>query len=92
MTIFRFLNNFQELKMEPESELTRPVAAPGKIRLLGGSGSATLAATQQAASRLFHYNRVCLNSLHHNRLAALLQAAVQSVMVYLVVQSVCSLS
>ncbi len=44
MIIFRFLNNYQELKPDPESEpeLTRLVAAPGKKRLLGGSGSATL--------------------------------------------------
>ncbi len=42
MTIFRFLNNCQELK--PEPKLTCPVAAPApsKKRLLGSSGSATL--------------------------------------------------
>ena len=46
MIIFRFLNNYQELKPEPESEpeLTRLVAAlaPGKKWLLGSSGPATL--------------------------------------------------
>ncbi len=49
MIIFRFLNNYQESKPEPESEpeLTRLVAAPapGKKRLLGGSGSENLLGT-----------------------------------------------